>query len=76
VERREAGQQINRLRKQIERHDRLYYREAGPEISDEQYDALVRRLRGSLPTVRPLRSVATATPGFRASVIRVRCSAF
>jgi len=46
VERREAGQQINRLRKQIERHDRLYYREAGPEISDEQYDALVRRLRG------------------------------
>ena len=40
--RREASREINRLRGQIERHNRLYYREAAPEISDQQYDALVR----------------------------------
>jgi DNA ligase (NAD+) len=45
VERREAGREIARLREQIERHDRLYYRDAAPEIDDRQYDALVRRLR-------------------------------
>jgi DNA ligase (NAD+) len=34
------------LRGEIRRHDRLYYEQARPEISDAQYDALVRELRG------------------------------
>jgi DNA ligase (NAD+) len=33
-----------RLREEIERHNRLYYVEAAPEISDKEYDLLVKRL--------------------------------
>jgi DNA ligase (NAD+) len=40
----EARREIERLRAEITRHDRLYYQEASPEISDQQYDALVRQL--------------------------------
>ena len=40
----EAGRRIERLRREIRRHDRLYYVEARPEISDSEYDALVREL--------------------------------
>ncbi|HID23006.1 MAG TPA: NAD-dependent DNA ligase LigA [Planctomycetaceae bacterium] len=36
--------EIERLRAEIERHNRLYYVEARPEISDLQYDRLVKRL--------------------------------
>ena len=35
---------ISELRKEISRHDRLYYQEATPEISDAEYDALFREL--------------------------------
>ena len=38
-------EEVSRLRSEIARHDDLYYRRAEPEISDQQYDALVRRLR-------------------------------
>lgn len=41
----EARREAERLRAELARHDRLYYREAAPEISDEEYDALARRLR-------------------------------
>ncbi len=41
----EAARQAERLRAEIRRHDRLYYEESRPEISDAEYDALVRRLR-------------------------------
>jgi DNA ligase (NAD+) len=37
---------IARLRDEIRRHDRLYYVEAAPEISDLDYDRLVEELRG------------------------------
>ena len=37
-------QRINELRKQIRYHDRKYYVEASPEISDLQYDKLLREL--------------------------------
>jgi len=33
------------LRREISRHDRLYYEEAAPEITDSEYDALLRELR-------------------------------
>ena len=33
------------LRRQIRRHDELYYIHAAPEISDQQFDALMRELQ-------------------------------
>jgi len=40
-----AEQQIENLRQEIRRHDRLYYQLARPQISDEEYDKLMSRLR-------------------------------
>jgi DNA ligase (NAD+) len=40
----EAGKETEKLRTEIERHNRLYYVEAAPEISDRDYDALLKRL--------------------------------
>ena len=39
-----ARKEIEKLRSDIERHNRLYYVEAAPEISDREYDALLKRL--------------------------------
>lgn len=36
--------EIERLRSEIRRHDALYYQEAAPEISDAEYDRLMRSL--------------------------------
>jgi len=41
----DAAQRIMELREQIHHHDYLYYVEARPEVSDAEYDALVRELR-------------------------------
>jgi len=41
----DAGTRIEELREQIRHHDRLYYVENRPEISDTEYDRLVRELR-------------------------------
>jgi DNA ligase (NAD+) len=38
-------ERIRELRTEIRRHERLYYVENAPEISDEQYDRLERELR-------------------------------
>jgi DNA ligase (NAD+) len=40
-----AARRVARLRGEIARHDRLYYQRARPEISDAEYDALVREVR-------------------------------
>lgn len=40
-----AAQQIDELRETLRRHDRLYYLESAPEISDREYDALLARLQ-------------------------------
>ena len=47
-----VARQIARLRDEIRRHDRLYYVEATPEISDRDYDRLVEELR-ALETQHP-----------------------
>ncbi|MFM7348797.1 MAG: NAD-dependent DNA ligase LigA, partial [Erythrobacter sp.] len=39
----EAANTLMRLAKEIARHDRLYHAEDAPEITDAEYDALVRR---------------------------------
>ncbi|MEK7700908.1 MAG: NAD-dependent DNA ligase LigA, partial [candidate division NC10 bacterium] len=41
----DAGQRVAELREQIHHHDYLYYVEARPEISDAEYDRLMRELR-------------------------------
>jgi len=41
----DAAPRIAALREQIRRHDHLYYVEARPEVSDAEYDALMRELR-------------------------------
>jgi DNA ligase (NAD+) len=45
VKKKDARAQIEKLRSQIRRHDRLYYVEDRPEISDQEYDALMGRLK-------------------------------
>ena len=40
----EASKRIESLRKEIRRHDVLYYVKANPEISDSEYDGLFREL--------------------------------
>lgn len=48
----ELRNRISRLREQIGRHNRLYYEQAAPEISDREYDALYRELL-DLETAHP-----------------------
>ncbi|MFA7602703.1 MAG: NAD-dependent DNA ligase LigA [Novosphingobium sp.] len=53
----DAANELMRLAKAIARHDRLYHAEDSPEVSDAEYDALVRRnaeLEAAFPhLVRP-----------------------
>lgn len=39
-----AKKEIEKLRAELERHNRLYYLEAKPEISDYEFDQMLRRL--------------------------------
>src|SRR3954466_3845276 len=42
---RTVSQQIEELREELRRHERLYYVLDRPEITDAEYDALMRRLQ-------------------------------
>ncbi|MDQ7798875.1 MAG: NAD-dependent DNA ligase LigA [Candidatus Edwardsbacteria bacterium] len=44
MDRSSAQKEIARLRREIKKHDRLYYELARPEISDGEYDLLMHRL--------------------------------
>jgi DNA ligase (NAD+) len=44
IEQKEAATRIRELREEIRKHDRLYYEEAAPVISDREYDRLYRDL--------------------------------
>lgn len=48
----DAAGKISELRDEIRRHERLYYVEAAPEISDQQFDLLMREL-AELERVHP-----------------------
>jgi DNA ligase (NAD+) len=52
MDRSAAVNRINELRTVIERHNRLYYVQDSPEISDAEYDELFRELR-ELETIYP-----------------------
>lgn len=45
MDRNQAAKRIEELRREIRRHDRLYYVEARPEISDREYDRLFEELK-------------------------------
>src|SRR3954465_2815805 len=44
MDRREADEKIAQLRGEIRKHDRLYYEDAAPVISDREYDRLYKEL--------------------------------
>ena len=44
MDRKEADKKIAQLREEIRKHDRLYYDEAAPIISDREYDRLYKEL--------------------------------
>ncbi|HEX9861298.1 MAG TPA: hypothetical protein VGB23_08835, partial [Nitrospirota bacterium] len=44
MDRAEAGARVAKLREEIRYHDRLYYVDAMPVISDSEYDALMAEL--------------------------------
>src|SRR5256714_14943404 len=44
VQNKEAAKRISELREEIRKHDRLYYEQATPEISDREYDRLYKEL--------------------------------
>ena len=44
VEQKQAAKKMEQLRNEIRRHDRLYYEEAAPAISDREYDRLYKEL--------------------------------
>src|SRR3954471_13465448 len=75
----EAANQLMRLAKDIARHDRLYHDQDAPEISDADYDALVREnreLEARFPelvrTDSPSKRLGAAPTGALAKVAHAR----
>ena len=52
LERAEALNEAQKLRSEIRHHEFLYYVMDAPEITDAEYDALMRRLQTTLNTTR------------------------
>ncbi len=75
----EAAAELERLAAVIARHNRLYHTDDAPEISDADYDALVRRntaVEHAYPTLvrvdSPSRQVGAAPAGHLAKVAHAR----
>src|SRR5438045_5407837 len=69
----DASERLAWLAKEIARHDRLYHAEDAPEVSDAEYDALVREnreLEERFPQLvradTPSKRLGAAPPGGRA----------
>ena len=58
------GDDLASLEKELERHDDLYYNQAKPELTDEAYDALARK-------VDELRTAPRSVGAKRGAVTRV-----
>lgn len=74
-----AGRELRRLAREIARHNRLYHTHDAPEISDADFDALVRRnaeLEAAFPHLKrqdsPSVSVGAAPAGHLAKVTHAR----
>src|SRR3954469_25396459 len=61
VEEKQAKKRIAGLRKQIEEHNRRYYQEATPTISDREYDKLYKEIV-DLETALPGLAAADSPP--------------
>jgi DNA ligase (NAD+) len=75
----EAAAELETLAAEIARHNRLYHTEDAPEISDAEYDALIRRnsaIEAAFPdlvrTDSPSRQVGAAPAGHLAKVAHAR----
>ena len=69
----EAASELERLAGEIARHDALYYREAAPEISDAEYDAL--RVRNGAIEARFPHLVRDDSPSLRVGAAPVEAFA-
>jgi DNA ligase (NAD+) len=45
ISRKEAKRRVEKIRREIEQHNYLYYVESNPEISDAEYDVLIEELK-------------------------------
>ena len=59
--------EINKLKKEIERHNSLYHSKNNPEISDAEYDALYQRLKSLESNLRSSEDSPTKTVGSKPS---------
>ena len=57
----QAADEHPRLAQEIRRHNRLYYRDSAPQISDAEYDGLMRRLAAIEDRFPTLRSPSSPT---------------
>ena len=67
-----VGNRVRKLREAIERHNRLYYVEDAPEITDAEYDALFRELQALEAEHPELRSADSPTQRVGSAPLVVR----
>jgi DNA ligase (NAD+) len=66
----EARQRVERLRREIEHHNYLYYVESNPEVSDAEYDELMEKLKRLESTYPELITPDSPTQRVSGSVAR------